>query len=76
MNNRTPLVAVTQSGASTVRRGRSTKRYTTMRITPATSEIVALMRIYSTALDDGDCSDKLPTLLRYSLVVLTLIFIG
>jgi hypothetical protein len=75
MNNRTPLVAVRQSGASTVRRGRSTKRYTMMRIMSATSRIVALMRIYSTALDDEGCSDKLPTLLRYSFVVLALIFI-
>jgi hypothetical protein len=52
MNNRTALVAVTQSGASIARRGRSTKRYTMMRIMSATSRIVALMRIYSTALDD------------------------
>ncbi len=75
MSNRIVLVAVRQSGASIVRRGRSTKRLTMMRIMSATSEIVALMRIYSTALDDGDCSDKLPTLPRYSLVVLALISI-
>jgi hypothetical protein len=74
MNNRTPLVAVTQNAASIVRRGRSTKRLTMMRIMSATSRIVALMRIYSTALDDGGCSDKLPTLSEYSFVVLALIF--
>jgi hypothetical protein len=62
MNKRNTLMAVRQSGASKAeRRGRSTKRFTVMRIVSATSKIIALMSMYFAALDDADCSGKSPT---------------
>jgi hypothetical protein len=63
MKERNKLVAVRQSGASKIKRGKSTKRFMMIRIMSATSRIVALMRIYFAALDDADLSDKSPTLL-------------
>jgi hypothetical protein len=62
VKERNKLVAVRQSGASRVKRGRSTKRFTMIRIMSATSSIVALMRIYFATLDGTDCSDKSSTL--------------
>ena len=63
MKERNKLVAVRQSGASKVKRGRSTLRFTMMRTMSATSSTAALMRTYFAALDDVDCSGKLRTLL-------------